>query len=68
MVTASIARVSSEDLANTAPVRMDNALKGLAAGVTVTSSSGQPGAAAQIRVRGVGTIRTEMVQPILFIL
>lgn len=59
MVTASIARVSSEDLANTAPVRMDNALKGLAAGVTVTSSSGQPGAAAQIRVRGVGTIRTE---------
>ena len=28
MVTASIARVSSEDLANTAPVRMDNALKG----------------------------------------
>ena len=38
---------------------MDNALKGLASGVTVTSSSGQPGAAAQIRVRGVGTIRTE---------
>lgn len=35
---------------------MDNALKGLAAGVTVTSSSGQPGAAAQIRVRGIGTI------------
>ena len=34
----------------------DNALKGLAAGVTVTSSSGQPGAAAQIRVRGIGTI------------
>lgn len=31
----------------------------MAAGVTVTSSSGQPGAAAQIRVRGVGTIRTE---------
>lgn len=56
MVTASIAKVSSDDLAATAPVRMDNALKGLAAGVTVTSSSGQPGAAAQIRVRGIGTI------------
>ena len=40
----------------TAPVRMDNALKGLAAGVTVTSASGQPGAAARIRVRGIGTI------------
>ena len=55
----SIAKVSADDLASTAPVRMDNALKGLASGVTVTSSSGQPGAAAQIRVRGVGTIRTE---------
>ena len=59
VVTASIAKVSADDLASTAPVRMDNALKGLAFGVTVTSSSGQPGAAAQIRVRGVGTIRTE---------
>ena len=56
VVTASIAKVSADDLASTAPVRMDNALKGLASGVTVTSSSGQPGAAAQIRVRGVGTI------------
>jgi TonB-linked SusC/RagA family outer membrane protein len=56
VVTASIAKVSSDDLAATSPVRMDNALKGLAAGVTVTSASGQPGAAAQIRVRGIGTI------------
>lgn len=56
VVTASIAKVSADDLSATAPVRMDNALKGLAAGVTVTSSSGQPGAAAQIRVRGTGTI------------
>lgn len=56
VVTASIAKVGSDELGMTAPVRMDNALKGLAAGVTVTSSSGQPGAAAQIRVRGIGTI------------
>lgn len=55
VVTASIAKVTDEDLAGTAPVRMDNALKGLAAGVTVTSASGQPGAAAQIRIRGIGT-------------
>ena len=59
VVTASIAKVSADVMDSTAPVRMDNALKGLASGVTVTSSSGQPGAAAQIRVRGVGTIRTE---------
>ena len=56
VVTASIAKVGSDELGMTAPVRMDNALKGLAAGVTVTSSSGQPGAAAKIRVRGIGTI------------
>lgn len=56
VVTASIAKVSADDLSKTAPTRVDNALKGLAAGVTVTSSSGQPGAASQIRVRGIGTI------------
>ena len=56
VVTASIAKVNSEDLAKTAPLRMDNALKGLASGVTVTTNSGQPGAGAQIRVRGIGTI------------
>ncbi|MFT3738329.1 MAG: TonB-dependent receptor [Breznakibacter sp.] len=56
VVTASIARVAADDLTATAPVRMDNALKGLASGVMVTSSSGQPGAAARVRIRGVGTI------------
>lgn len=56
VVTASIAKVDASDLAETAPVRVDNALKGLAAGVNVTSNSGQPGAAARIRVRGTGTI------------
>ena len=56
VVTASIAKVSAEDLENKAPVRMDNALKGLAAGVDVTSSSGQPGASPRVRIRGIGTI------------
>lgn len=56
VVTAAIAKVSSEDLANVAPVRMDNALKGLAAGVQVTTNSGQPGDGARVRIRGIGTI------------
>lgn len=56
VVTAAIAKVSSDDLVASAPVRVDNALKGLASGVTVTSASGQPGSAAQIRIRGIGTI------------
>ncbi len=56
VVTASIANDSADDMANKAPVRMDNALKGLAAGVNVTSSSGQPGEGSRIRIRGTGTI------------
>ena len=56
VVTAAIARVSEADLERTSPTRVDNALKGLAAGVTVTSASGQPGEGSRIRIRGVGTI------------
>ena len=55
VVTAAIAKVSSDDLANTKPLRVDNALKGLAAGVNVTSGSGQPGEGAKVRIRGTGT-------------
>ena len=58
VVTASIAKVDSDALGLTAPTRVDNALKGLTAGVTVTSSSGQPGASSRIRVRGVGSINS----------
>jgi len=56
VVTAAIAKVSSDDLLNKTPIRMDNALKGLAAGVNVTANSGQPGEASRVRVRGTGTI------------
>lgn len=56
VVTASIAKVSSEDLGKVAPVRVDAALKGLAAGVNVTANSGQPGESSRIRIRGTGTI------------
>ena len=56
VVTAAIAKVNNEDLVSTAPLRMDNALKGLASGVQVTSASGQPGAQARVRVRGIGSM------------
>ncbi|MDO4195149.1 MAG: SusC/RagA family TonB-linked outer membrane protein [Prevotellaceae bacterium] len=56
VVTAAIAKVSAEDLAGKTPVRVDNALKGLAAGVNVTSNSGQPGDGGRVRIRGNGTI------------
>ncbi len=56
VVTASIAKVSSDDLEGKTRLRAEDALKGLAAGISVTSSSGQPGAKSMIRVRGIGTI------------
>lgn len=56
VVTAAISSIDEERLSTTSPVRMDNALKGLTSGVTVTSASGQPGEAARVRVRGIGTI------------
>ena len=55
VVTAAIAKVSSEDLEGKAPVRIDTALKGLAAGVNVTANSGQPGESSRVRVRGTGS-------------
>lgn len=56
VVTASIARVGADELTQTSPVRVDNALKGLAAGVQVTTQNGQPGSSSVVRVRGTGTI------------
>ena len=56
VVTASIAKVSADDLQGKTRLRADDALKGMAAGVNVTSSSGQPGSQSMIRVRGTGTI------------
>jgi len=56
VVSASISTVGSEMLDRVGAVRVDDALKGLTPGVTVTSTSGQPGAGSQIRIRGIGTI------------
>ena len=56
VVTAAIAKVDADALEKSAQLRVDSALKGLAAGVNVTSSSGQPGAASRIRIRGTGTV------------
>ncbi|MDE5796260.1 MAG: SusC/RagA family TonB-linked outer membrane protein, partial [Muribaculaceae bacterium] len=56
VVTAAISSVGEETLAQTIPVNVQNALKGVTSGVTATNATGQPGSSAQIRVRGVGTI------------
>ena len=56
VLTAAISSVKSDQLSTVAPTRVDNVLRGMVSGVTITASSGQPGAATQVRVRGVGTI------------
>lgn len=56
VVSAAISTVGTEMLDKVGAVRVDDALKGLTPGVTVTSTSGQPGSGSQIRIRGIGTI------------
>lgn len=56
VVTAAISSVKSEDMKAITPTRVDNVLKGMVSGVSITSSSGQPGDGNRIRIRGTGTI------------
>ena len=56
-LTGSVSTVSSKSLTSRPVGQVSSALQGLAAGVTVTQSSGQPGAdGGVIRIRGVGTL------------
>lgn len=55
-LTGSVASFKGESLQKTPASGLDQALQGVAAGVTVNSSSGQPGAAAEVRIRGIGTV------------
>lgn len=54
-LTAAVTSVSAEDLLRAPVSGLDQALQGRAAGVTVTTNSGQPGEAATIRIRGIGS-------------
>lgn len=54
-LTGAVTSVSAEDLLKAPVSGLDQALQGRAAGVTVTTNSGQPGAAATIRIRGIGS-------------
>jgi TonB-linked SusC/RagA family outer membrane protein len=54
-VTGAVSVVGAETLDKIKPVRVEQALQGTVSGVNVTSSSGSPGAALNIRIRGIGT-------------
>lgn len=53
VVTGAIAKVKAEDLEKMGTARLESSLQGRTAGVTVISDSGQPGAAANVQIRGV---------------
>lgn len=55
-LTGSVTSVTADKLQKTPSSSLANALQGQAAGVTVNSLSGKPGAGAEVRIRGVGTV------------
>lgn len=55
VVTGAISSISADDITETPVLRVEQALQGRAAGVQVTNSSGQPGDALTVRIRGAGT-------------
>ena len=65
-LTGAVAVVSSEELEKSNNVSLSHALQGKAAGVYVTTNSGQPGSGVSIRVRGVGSINRN-AQPLVVI-
>ncbi|WP_142784527.1 SusC/RagA family TonB-linked outer membrane protein [Changchengzhania lutea] len=54
-VTGAVAVLDSEAIEKLNPQRVEQALQGQISGVNVTSSSGSPGAASNIRIRGITT-------------
>jgi len=56
VVTGAIAQVTSQSIANKQITRLDDALRGQAAGVTVTQRSGDPGSSPNVLIRGVTSI------------
>lgn len=55
-ITGSIASLKSSEIKDLAVTRIEQSLLGKIAGVQVKPVSGQPGAAPQIRIRGIGSI------------
>lgn len=56
-LSSAVSVVSSEEIARLNPTTsIDNALQGLASGVSVTAQNGKPGQNAFVRIRGIGSI------------
>ncbi|AZI22821.1 TonB-dependent receptor [Chryseobacterium taklimakanense] len=55
-VNSAVSSIKSQDLQNVKQVSVDQMIQGKLSGVTVTNSSGQPGSAVSIKVRGATSI------------
>lgn len=55
LLTGAISSVKSEEIETQATSRVEQALQGRTAGVTVLSNSGSPGSGLQVRIRGTGS-------------
>lgn len=55
-VTGAVSSVTADELKVAPVATVDQAMQGRVAGVTINAQSGQPGQAAQVRIRGVGTV------------
>lgn len=59
-LTGSLSSVAGEDIVKTGDANITQSLQGKAPGVYVTSNSGTPGAGATVRIRGYGSISTDL--------
>lgn len=55
-LTGAVSSVKADQLQKTPASGLDQALQGKVAGVTVNANTGQPGAEAEVRIRGIGTV------------
>ena len=55
-LTGSVASINGDEIQKRSSPLLSTSLQGVAAGVTITRSNGQPGSGATIRVRGINTL------------
>lgn len=66
-ITGSIASISGDEIRKSSAGSFDNAIVGKVAGVDILSSSGVPGSATAITIRGISTLNPDGNQPLIVI-
>lgn len=66
-ITGSISSINAEDIEKSSSISFDNAIMGKAAGVQILPSSGVPGSATGITIRGLSTLSSDGNQPLIVI-